>query len=96
MDAVHRNEIHSFAQWVKKVERPISKTFSRSKWWKESLTARIIKVTLKEAGLLAVMMTVTAVVVTIETGSLEKGLHIAVIAGPIKAGAAAMYGRLVG
>ncbi len=49
----------------------------------------------KEFGLLAIMMLITATIVTIETGHIESGLLVASIAGPIKAIAASLYHRFV-
>ena len=89
----------TFSDWVRTVERPVMRANERkqraerrrsSKAWK------IMRATLKELGLLAVMATVTLGVVYCETGDITKALHIAGIAGPIKAGAAAAYGRIVG
>jgi len=85
----------NFRHWVEVVEKPALRRLAWQKWWKESLTIRWAKLVLKELGLLAVMFSVTIAVVTCETGDFQKALHIACIAGPIKALSAAIYGKIV-
>jgi hypothetical protein len=93
------NSSNNFSQWVKNVERPALRQAAKAKRqaaWKASKTRRVLIAILKEAGLLGVMCTITLGVVYCETGDLGQALHVAGIAGPIKATAAAMYGKLVG
>ena len=88
----------TFIEWVNEIERPAVKAIKRRQRreaWKQSRAGKFAKAAVKELGLLAVMATVTTGVVLWETGDIHKALHIASIAGPIKAAAAALYGRWV-
>ena len=87
----------TFAEWndtvampaIKKIERRNKRAAFRS-----SKAGKILKAVVKEAGLLAVMAAVTTVVVFFETGDIHKAIHIASVAGPIKATAAALYSKV--
>ena len=93
------NKQMTFAEWIVKVERPIMRAKAkreRAERRQRSKAWRLVRASLKELGLLAVMAAVTLCVVYCETGDITKALHIAGVAGPIKAAAAAAYGRIVG
>jgi len=87
----------SFAQWVNEVEKPAIARIRRQEWWvaRPNLSARL-RWAAKQAGLMIVMMGVTFVIVSIETGHYDAGAKVAAVAGPLKAIASALYHRFVG
>lgn len=88
----------TYAQWINEVEAPAIAKIRRRQWWAANRPA-IAKWGVwaaKQAGLMLVMMGVTFVIVSLETGHMDAGAKVAAVAGPLKAVASALYHRLVG